>query len=788
MPPIMTRYSLMLLLFATAVAVPAVLGRTGAADAAAAQEPDIPPAVREAADQGRYWRASRILGQYLAVAADTAPETILLASRLSAAWGDWSTVTRLLEGRHWLGHLEGAEGWKLLGMSQIQLGRLEAGGDALDRYIELAEAESTERGVEYLRRGLALGAAGQTLVALSAFDRAAEELPWMADWANYFAAEAVASAGDTVEVRRRLAAAGPVLGARGWRLRVDAARQAGDLLAARQAAADAARAADSPGVRASAWALLGDLRLASGDTAQARESYRSAVEGAPGVSAAVDAARGLSQLRPTPDEWRMIGSVYLRHGNQARAISAFEAFLNSGVGTPEERAQIRLQLGQATFNAGRYADAERRLLALADSDVPPRIAADALYQAGRAQYRQGRTSEALRTFGRVAERFPGQDGTARALYLLADLQHDALDIDAARTNYRAAASAAPTLNEAGLALMRLGGLEYLAGRYEGALDVFEEYRRLHPTGRRIAQATYWAARSHQALGREAEARMLLRELRGADPLSYYGIRAGQLLGEAVLAIPMEPSPPHRARTDSLVQAGLQRVDVLEDLGRRSAVVHEVERLRESFAREDGHYALAEALNERGYTLTALSMGWDIYRREGAWNPRLLRVIYPFPFQDIVLPEAAEAGIDPYLVAALIRRESAFNPTVTSSAGAIGLMQIMPQTGRGLAQGAGVGSFDPEMLKQPELNVHLGVRYLASLMQRYGGNLGLVLSAYNAGPSRANRWRELPEARDAELFMERIPFTETREYVRHVNLNLALYRELYPGATLGAALD
>jgi tetratricopeptide (TPR) repeat protein len=529
------------------------------------------------------------------------PETILFASRLSAGWGDWSTVTRLLEGRRWLGELEGAEGWKLLGLSRIQLGRLEAGGEALDRYLQLADTESTERGVEYLRRGLALGAAGQTLVALSAFDRAAEELPWMADWANYFAAEAVAAAGDTVEVRRRLAAAGPILGARGWRLRVDAARHAGDLLSARQAASDAARGADSPGARAAAWALLGDLRLASGDTAQAREAYRSAVEGAPGVTAAVDAARGLSQLRPTPDEWRMIGSIYLRHGNQARAISAFEAYLNSGVGTPEERAQIRLQLGQATFNAGRYPDAERRLLALADSEIPPRIAADALYQAGRAQYRQGRTSEALRTLGRVAERFPGQDGTARALYLLADLQHDALDIDAARTNYRRAASAAPTLNEAGLALMRLGGLEYLAGRYDGALEVFEEYRRLHPTGRRIAQATYWAGRAYQALDREAEARTLLRELRVADPLSYYGVQAGQLLGEAALAIPMEPAPPRREETDSLVQAGLRRVDVLEDLGRRSDVVHEVERLRVHFAREDGHYALAEALNQRGYT-------------------------------------------------------------------------------------------------------------------------------------------------------------------------------------------
>jgi soluble lytic murein transglycosylase len=778
----MTRYLLMLVLFAASVGVPSLLARTAPAPVAIAPNPDVPAAVREAAEQGRYWRASRILGEYLAVVSDTAPSTILLASRLSAGWGDWSTVTRLLEGRPWLSEVEGAEGWKLLGLSRIRQGQLEAGGEALDRYLRSGQAASVEKGTEYLRRGLTLASAGQSLVALASFDRAAEELPWMADWANYFAAEAVASSGDTAEVRVRLAAAGPGLrAARGWRLQLDAARAAGDIMEARRIALDAARSATSTSARAAGWALLGDLRLEGGDTARAREAYRSAMEGAPGTVAAVDAARGLSRLRPTPDESRMIGSVYLRHGNQARAISGFEAYLASGAGTAEERAQVRLQLGQAFFNAGRFADAERRLLTLADEAIPARIAAEAMYQAGRAQYRQGRTTDGLRTFARVADRFPGEDGTARALYLLADLQHDALELDAARRNYRRAASAAPSLNEAGLALMRLGGLEYLGGDYEAAANVFEEYRSLHPTGRRIIQATYWAARSYQALARDAEARALFRQVRNSDPVSFYGLRAGELLGESPLAIPMEPAPPRRERTDSAVLNGMRRVDILEELGRRSDVVFEVERLREHFAREDGDYALAEALNDRGFTLSAISMGWEIFRREGAWNPRLLRVIYPFPFRQIVFPEAREAGVDPYLVAAVIRRESAFNPTVTSSAGAIGLMQVMPQTGRGLAQGAGLRGYNPEMLRRPELNVHLGVRYLASLLERYDHDMPLVLSAYNAGPTRANRWRNLPEVRDPELFMERIPFNETREYVRHVTMNRVLYRALYPSS-------
>jgi soluble lytic murein transglycosylase len=688
---------------------------------------------------------------------------------------------RALAGRPWLAPPDGTHGWRLLDLSSPGMGPLQRRSGALDPYLEVALASSGMRGVESIRRGLTLGAAGQAVTALASFDRAAAELPWMEDWAHYFAAEVLAPSGDTAAVRRRLELAGPGLtAARGWRVRVHAARRAGDLIQARQIALAAARGAEPPATRAAAWTVLGNLRVEGGDTARAREAYRSAMEGAPASRAAVDAARGLSNLGPTPREWRMIASVYHRHGNQPRAIAGFQAFLASGAGSPMERAQTRLHLAQASFASGRYADAERRFLALAEEPIAPRIAAEAMFQAGRAQNRQGRSADARRTFARTAERFPGQDGTARALYLLADLQHDDLDLEAARENYRQAAAAAPTLSDAGLAMMRLGGLEYLAGNYESAVEVFEDYRRLHPTGRRISQATFWAARSQLRLGRESEANRLLRELRRTDPLSYHGIRAGELLGERALAIPMDPSPPRREGTERLVRNGLRRVDLLEELGRSADVEYEVERLRGHFAQEDGgDYALAEALNERGHTLTALSMGWDIRRREGRWNLRLLRVVYPFPFQDLVVPASLEHGVDPYLVAAVIRRESAFNPTVTSSAGAIGLMQIMPHTGRGLARDVGLVRFAPDMLLDPELNVRLGVRYLAGLLDQYGGDIPLALSAYNAGPGRASRWRRMPEARDAELFMERIPFNETREYVRHVKLHRALYRELYP---------
>ncbi|MEJ2503290.1 MAG: transglycosylase SLT domain-containing protein [Gemmatimonadota bacterium] len=581
-------------------------------------------------------------------------------------------------------------------------------------------------------------------------------------------------------MRSHLAQAGDLADGSGWRIRMRAAREAGDSMAAREVALETARSGGSSGTRSAAWLELGRLRLAAGETDRARAAFLEAMD-TEWAGSAVHAARELSELSPGPEEWRRIGAIYARHGNARRAAEGFRAYLDAGIGTPAERARARLSLGEARYNAGRYSQAERGLLELSEDEVAPAIAARALYLAGRAQYRQGRNEDGQGTLARLGDRFPDQEVTARGLYLLADLKHDDLEIADAKRYYRAAVEAAPDVNEAGLSLMRLGGLAFLEGDYPGALTLYEEYRDRHPNGRRWDQATYWAARSLDALGRAVDARSRLRELREREPLSYYGVRAAGRLDEPVLAISMPAGPESGAAVDSAVNAGLRRVDLLARLDRRDDVVREVERLRYRFEDDDAAaYALAERLTERGYTRTAIGMGGALYRRRGGWDDRLLRIVYPFPYQNLVLPESREKALDPYLVAGLIRRESAFNPTVTSSAGAIGLMQVMPETGRTLARAVSLRDFEPDLLRQPEVNVDLGTRYFAEMLERFDGDLPLVLSAYNAGPTRARRWRELPEARDPELFTERVPYGETRDYIRNVLLHRALYGALYPG--------
>jgi soluble lytic murein transglycosylase len=106
------------------------------------------------------------------------------------------------------------------------------------------------------------------------------------------------------------------------------------------------------------------------------------------------------------------------------------------------------------------------------------------------------------------------------------------------------------------------------------------------------------------------------------------------------------------------------------------------------------------------------------------------------------------------------------------------MQVLPSTGRALARKDGVSPFQTAQLYQPGTNVRLGTLYFADLLSRYDGRISYVLAAYNAGPSRVARWREMPEAGDPDLFAERIPFRETRDYVKVVQQNARIYRAVY----------
>lgn len=166
--------------------------------------------------------------------------------------------------------------------------------------------------------------------------------------------------------------------------------------------------------------------------------------------------------------------------------------------------------------------------------------------------------------------------------------------------------------------------------------------------------------------------------------------------------------------------------------------------------------------------------WAAYQSD--WFQR--KFIYPFPNQQTVFHYALIHEIDPYLIAAVIRTESKFIPNARSPKGAIGLMQIMPETGQWVAGQLQYANYSVDVLLDPDANVRFGTWYLATLYREFYANDILMLAAYNGGRGNVKQWmRQLNWNADFRD-IEQIPFQETREYVKRVLRARDKYHELY----------
>jgi len=165
-------------------------------------------------------------------------------------------------------------------------------------------------------------------------------------------------------------------------------------------------------------------------------------------------------------------------------------------------------------------------------------------------------------------------------------------------------------------------------------------------------------------------------------------------------------------------------------------------------------------------LVVAAFGLYVYEAEPTWFQRLR---YPLEYEHIVVGHAEQYGLEPQLVAAVIYQESKFDADAESASGAVGLMQLLPSTGQGIADRTGGNAWTPADLHNPELNVRYGSWYLRHLLDKYGSE-ELALAAYNAGQTNVDRWREAGEG---------IQFAETRHYVQRVQELKQTYAEAYP---------
>lgn len=309
-------------------------------------------------------------------------------------------------------------------------------------------------------------------------------------------------------------------------------------------------------------------------------------------------------------------------------------------------------------------------------------------------------------------------------------------------------------------------------RAEDWAFVLNSIQSMPATQRALPAWTYWQGRAQQALGHVDEARRLFAEI-AAQP-NFYGNLADDELGRGT-----EPPPAvAQAHADDVARVaaepGIHRALALFALGLRPEAVRE---WNWALRGRDDLYLLAAAELARREGI------WDraIYAAERVGGQEGYAMRYLAPFKDEVSPQARALGLDPSWVYGLMRQESRFVNTARSSAGAQGLMQLMPATAREVAKKIGLEGFRTERLQELATNVTLGTHYLRQVLDRLDNHPVLAAAAYNAGPGRAHRWRSAAPM-EAAIYAETIPFKETRDYVKKVMSNTVFYAALFEGRT------
>jgi soluble lytic murein transglycosylase len=400
----------------------------------------------------------------------------------------------------------------------------------------------------------------------------------------------------------------------------------------------------------------------------------------------------------------------------------------------------------------------------------------ALYRRARVLVRMG-DATALTALAAFAHDFPSDSAAPGALYVLADLLDSRNDWAGASRWYGELVGRYPSDPRASLARFRLAAHAEAAGRFDSAAAVYQAEIDASGGGggpQRTA-ARFWLGKMALARGDSAAALNIWLALAREDSLGYYGLRARRetTLPPIAFAAPLVAlsAPP-----TSDASAGLARIDTLLLAGLDSEAQAEVRLVLAHPPQQlDALLAWSEGLVARGYGSAGVRLGWQAALLAPG-DVRVLRAIFPWPNRAAVEAEADEFGVDPLLLAAIVRQESVFDVEALSPAGARGLAQLLPSTAALMARGLDV-SFYPDWITVPDLNLHLGAAHLAELLKRFG-RVDAAIAAYNAGPIPVRRWLERDGASDPDRFIELIPYPETRGYVRSVLRNRELYRALY----------
>jgi soluble lytic murein transglycosylase len=574
------------------------------------------------------------------------------------------------------------------------------------------------------------------------------------------------------------------------------------LLAEGQAAEAAALLEqDRVPVRSDVELALGRAYAAAGQTAKAAETLENVYYTMPGSADADAAYLELKKLPsvppPTATQLKTRGDGLMSRKRYAEAADEYRNLINeiSSNSNSTERSGIQLALAEALHRGGKNHDA-KLVLALVGGEGGE-INAHRLYLLGQVDFATNDNDAFYRTVDELRQASPASPWLELALLSAANLHLVHHEYDQALDAFREAQARFPNGARASYMHWKAAWLTLRQGRNEEAEKAFEDQIAIYPSGAETPAALYWRARLAEEDNQPLMARAFYQKLSDRYRNFYYaelGRQRLKLLPEAAddattrfaLLDRVPPLDISGKVTDSEPPSDELHVQKAELLGNGGLVDFAVRELQAAAAAAGGSWGPAETAqlyDETGHYDQAIEVMKHSAPNYFALDiPDLPRkyweALFPKAYWSDLKRSAAANGLDPYLIASLIRQESEFNPNAVSRANAVGLMQLLPKTGKLVAKEVKMKRYTASQLYTPAVNLQLGTRYFRGMVDKFGGSPEYALAAYNAGSDRVEDWLNQGKYRDAQEFVESIPFTETREYVQAILRNASVYKQLY----------
>jgi len=554
---------------------------------------------------------------------------------------------------------------------------------------------------------------------------------------------------------------------------------------------------DRTPVRSDIEWTLGHAYEAAAEPAKAYAIFRNIYLTMPMTAEADLAGNEMSKLASaaqapalTVEERRARADLLAKGKRWSDAAREYQSLLDQAA--PADRPSLQLALAQAWQKSGRGRDAKQLLDSL---QVTDELNAQRLFLLGEVARGSDDEGAFLSNLTQIRQLAPSSPWLEQALLSAGNIYLLKRDYDKAIDAYRELQQRFPNGNRAAYAHWKAAWLSLRQGRTEEAKKAFEEQIAWYPSSNEVPAALYWRARLAADDNDASMARAFYKKLSDRFRNYYYAELARKelkKLPESAMTtqyalldrVPAIDLNPNLADDDDTPTDNL-RYQKAQLLGNGALIDLAARELQAAANEEKGSWAAPETAAlfqandryDRGIEIMKRAVP-NYFAMDIPALPRAYwEALFPRPYWTDLKRFSARNDLDPFLVASLIRQESEFNATAVSHANAVGLMQLLPVTGKKVAKEEKIRHFNASQLFTPGVNLQLGTRYFKTMVDKFG-SFEYALAAYNAGSDRVEDWLAAGKYRDPQEFVESIPFTETREYVQAILRNANVYRQLY----------